>query len=429
MLLTSLIVLFFAALVTAGFAQPVSFPDFNLESAIREELNEPSGILTVQILDRLWFLDAVRKDITSIEGLEKATNLVELHLDFNSIGSVFFPTTLKDLQVGTLRGNGLTNLTVGALPALINLDLSENELSNSQFMASMPKLISVSMSANGLRSFDLPVPLAHLTQIDLSFNHVMQFSFLSNAPELLTLNLDGNGITNMPPTFAPPKISSLSLIGNRISDLSFLGQLPTLKELDLASNFSRQFVFPQGLKNLRWMNLGENRLTLVTFSPDMTNLSALYMDDNQLTVLPDLTPLSSLSILDVGINKLTEVIIPRALTNLTKLTLDFNPLQRLILPELLATNALTNAVITALNAGAAVYAYPLAPRFSAVSIDSGNDLSFVLTGPPGAYEISQSNDLVNWKASSALMNMFGSVTNRFSGVVSSSPSFYRVRLR
>ncbi len=74
------VITFSVALVTTGLAQPpdetpVTFPDANLEAAIREAIDKPEGLIFTSDLDELTSLKT--KGITDLTGLEYCSNLTE----------------------------------------------------------------------------------------------------------------------------------------------------------------------------------------------------------------------------------------------------------------------------------------------------------------------------------------------------------------
>ena len=78
------------ALILSGFivsthAQEVSIPDPGLNAAMRETLQKPAGPLTEQDLLSLTVLNASRRNVSSIAGLEAARNLVSLDLQINRL--------------------------------------------------------------------------------------------------------------------------------------------------------------------------------------------------------------------------------------------------------------------------------------------------------------------------------------------------------
>src|SRR5262245_59554900 len=83
--------------VASTQAQTVSIPDPGLNAAIRDALQKPSGPLTEQDMLSLTNLNASRRNISSIAGLETARNLISLELQINRLTSFALPNTLTNL--------------------------------------------------------------------------------------------------------------------------------------------------------------------------------------------------------------------------------------------------------------------------------------------------------------------------------------------
>jgi hypothetical protein len=69
-------------------AEELSIPDPALNAAIHEALQLPNGPLTPQDMLGLTNLGAVFRNVTNLQGLEAAQNLVSLDLQDNRITSV-----------------------------------------------------------------------------------------------------------------------------------------------------------------------------------------------------------------------------------------------------------------------------------------------------------------------------------------------------
>ena len=132
--------------ITPAFAQEVSIPDPGLKAAIREALQKPIGALTEQDLLGLIFLDASSRNISSVEGLEVARNLVSLDLFQNQLTNFTLP-------------NGFGNLVL--------LDLGFNSLSQCSIPDGLTNLDTLFLEGNLLTSFILPAGLNALTTLDL----------------------------------------------------------------------------------------------------------------------------------------------------------------------------------------------------------------------------------------------------------------------
>src|ERR1044071_7422375 len=94
------------------FAQEVSIPDPGLNAAIRAALQKPFGPLTEQDLLTLTSLDASRRNVKTIVGLEAARNLVSLDLQINRLTNFGFPSELMKLTTLDLSVNPLTNFAI-----------------------------------------------------------------------------------------------------------------------------------------------------------------------------------------------------------------------------------------------------------------------------------------------------------------------------
>ena len=160
-----------------------------LEAALRKAPGEPIGDVEMASLTRL---DAARRGIVDLTGLESAHSLTELNLWGNRI-----------VDLSPLHG----------LTTLKRLDLGAN------------------------RVIDL-WPLAeldNLTWLNLGGNRIADISALAGLASLEHLSLHGNRISNLP-NIDLPKLKELSLWGNRIRDITALADLTTLVRLDLAGN-------------------------------------------------------------------------------------------------------------------------------------------------------------------------------------------------
>src|SRR5258708_36041705 len=96
-----------ASLAVSTTAQDVSIPDPGLEAAIRAALQKPFGPLTEQDMLSLTNLDASRRNVRSINGLDAARNLVSLNLQINRLTNFSLPSQLTNLTTLDVRINPL----------------------------------------------------------------------------------------------------------------------------------------------------------------------------------------------------------------------------------------------------------------------------------------------------------------------------------
>ncbi|HXT39303.1 MAG TPA: SUMF1/EgtB/PvdO family nonheme iron enzyme [Candidatus Angelobacter sp.] len=384
-------------------AQEVSVPDPNLDAAIREVLGKPAGPLTQQDMLGLTNFGAVFRNITNVQGLEAARNLVSLDLQDNRITNV----------------NILTNLT-----RLVLLDLGENRFPEFTLPPGLTNLAKLRLESGVLTNLSLPAGLTQLTNLSVGFNQLTS----------LTLPAD---MTNL---------ILLSAFQNQLTKLTLPSKLTDLNWLDLSDNQLRSLNLPAGLTNLSFIALDGNQLTSFTVPVDMTNLSALRINDNQLTnltlsaglnhlsllvasgnQLPSLTlspGLTSLAFLELNGNQLTNLTLPPDMQQLTGLFIADNPLTTFVLSESLAATGMASVVDAFQNQGIPVFTYPLAVQLVRPLMLVGS-FKFGITGPPGDYMILGSTNLATWSAVGVATNPLGSVNFHDVTTNASPQKFYR----
>jgi hypothetical protein len=157
--------------LSSALAQDVSIPDPGLNAAIRDALQITNGPLTVQELLGLTNLDASSRDISSVAGLEAASNLTSLFLEKNQLTNFLLLSNLIHLVQLDLSENHLTNLDLSAgLNRLSTLRLSGNEFTSFTLPPGLTNLNQLSLTDNQLTNLTLPGDLGHLTELDLAAN-------------------------------------------------------------------------------------------------------------------------------------------------------------------------------------------------------------------------------------------------------------------
>lgn len=89
----------------------VTFPDPNLEAAIRQAIGKPVGDIYESDLSTLTTLSAASRGIVDLTGLEHCTSLTYLYLASNQIGDISPLSGLTSLINLTLYGNQMSDIT------------------------------------------------------------------------------------------------------------------------------------------------------------------------------------------------------------------------------------------------------------------------------------------------------------------------------
>ncbi len=154
----------------------VTIPDANLRAAIEAALGKTNGAtITAADMETLTTLSARNAGISDLTGLEFATNLTELQLDYNR----------RISDVSSLAG--LTNLT--------ELYLRFNTITDVSSLEALTKLTHLALAANEITDVSSLGGLTNLTTLRLTFNAIMDVSSLERLTNLQYLDLRGNPLS------------------------------------------------------------------------------------------------------------------------------------------------------------------------------------------------------------------------------------------
>ena len=157
----------------------------------KEVFGTTAFTITRADMGSLTELRAGGKGITSLKGLEHATNLTELHLNVNSIQDVTPLAGLNKLEILYLELNQITDVS-----SLVTL----NKLTSFRIGANKRVVDGVEqrMGSDGLKAAVAGMP--NLTDLKANALGLTDISFLEDLPKLGYLNLNGNrGIISLKP--------------------------------------------------------------------------------------------------------------------------------------------------------------------------------------------------------------------------------------
>ncbi len=178
----------------------VSFPDQNLEAAIREAVGKPTGDIYEADVENLTSLCAAARGIVSLTGLEHATSLTRLYLDSNNISDISPLANLSSLTDLYLGWNELSDISqLGNLTSLTSLRLDSNQISDTSPLANLSGLTDLYLGANRIGNISRLANLTTLTLLRLDSNQISDISPLANLSSLTELDLGWNEIGDMSP--------------------------------------------------------------------------------------------------------------------------------------------------------------------------------------------------------------------------------------
>ena len=204
--------------VKANDVNPIiTFKDVNLEEAVRDSINKPSGDLFKSDVQDIISLNAYNREIVDINGIENLINLNELDLRENMI-----------TDISSLKG----------LIKLIDLKLGDNEISDISSLKGLIKLENLELISTKVINIDALKGLTNLTNLRLwSDNSVtIDISPLKGLTNLKDLELFEIKVSDISPLAGLTNLTYLDLDDNEISDINPLKKLTNLRYLSLREN-------------------------------------------------------------------------------------------------------------------------------------------------------------------------------------------------
>ncbi len=146
----------------------ISFPDPNLEEAVREAIDKPAGSIVQSDLAELTTLDDVGL-VEDLSGLEHCTNLRILYIVVSEIEDLSPLAGLTSLTRLTLEDCKITDISaLSGLYQLEYLNLDDNQISDVSPLASLPSLKYLTIDNNEITDV---TPLSNLHNIENLYLH------------------------------------------------------------------------------------------------------------------------------------------------------------------------------------------------------------------------------------------------------------------
>jgi internalin A len=224
----------------------VQIPDANLNTAVLNILvaNQilPDGSVTITPTDMatLTSITAVAAGITNMEGLEFATGLTNLDLQWNGVTDLTPIANLTGLTSLNLETNQITNLSLlSNLTQLTELDLDNNQIINVTPLQNLPNLVYLGLDDNQINDFsplaDAETPLTALVDLELSGNQITIIPDISSFTSLTSLYLEYNQISDLGPLVTDANndyfLAYLYITGNpSLSETALESEIPNLED-------------------------------------------------------------------------------------------------------------------------------------------------------------------------------------------------------
>lgn len=269
----------------------------------------------------------------ALKDIAKLTELTSLKLSDNKISELDFLSSLKKLSSLDLSNNKISDISpLKKLSSIRTLHLDGNEIKD---FSPLYGLDSLSMLTIG----DMDIKQSQLKKLKEELPDCIIYSddakedvieiklggktFDNNVTEL---DLSGCDVHDISLLSVCTKLKKLDLSDNSISDIFALVDIPELAELDLSNNRISDISPLMSVSKLTYLNLAGNRIKSVAALQDLTSLTELNLSSNELggiAAVGRLTNLKTLWMDDTGLKdaSLEELY---GLKNLKKLSIKDN---------------------------------------------------------------------------------------------------------
>ena len=264
---------------TVPAATIVTFPDKNLEAAIRDALGKPPGEeIRAGELAELTELDATERHIADLTGIEHLSNLTVLGLSSNQISDISPLASLSNLSTLDLFNNRISDISpLASLSNLTVLGLGENQITDISPLVENRGLGEGDGVWLGNNNLDLSEGSEDLENIRALENRgvVVYHEPIMNPP--------GS-------TFRDPRLEAAirGALGKPPGGEITAGELAQLKELVATRQHIADLTGIEHLSNLSTLRLSRNRISDISPLSSLSNLNLLNLTVNQIS---DISPL------------------------------------------------------------------------------------------------------------------------------------------
>lgn len=218
------------------------FEDKNLINSIKTEMKWTLG-LTVNTITNKNILKLKKFKVngdylTSLKGLEYATNLENIELITTTIKNINPIYNLKNLKSLKIKGYEINNKDldeIAKLPNLQELRIFTNNIDNYKPIERMINLNVLSLGGKKIKDITPLKNMKNLKELYLNEQEIEDITIIGTLPNLEKIQLNDNKIKDITPLKNLKKLEEVWLNNNEIIDATPLKEIPSLKYTYLMS--------------------------------------------------------------------------------------------------------------------------------------------------------------------------------------------------
>ena len=278
----------------------VDIPNANLRAAVETALKMVSGASILSSdMETLTRLEARNANISDLTGLEHATNLTYLNLEYakvegrrinsNSVSNLLPLAGLTKLTRLHLWGNSISDISpLTELTNLTLLDISDNRISDISPVAGLINLTLLDIDGNPLSDISPVAGLTNLTFLDIWGTPISDISPVTGLTNLTLLGLGWNNISDLSPLIANTGLGDgdrVVVIHNPLSYLSIHTHIPALQSRGVTVEFDADGTRPPDVNSDGNINVLDLILIASEFGNTGEDIAADVSGDGIVNVL------------------------------------------------------------------------------------------------------------------------------------------------
>ena len=301
----------YAGYTIGNVVEPVTISDPTLDSYVRGLLGKTAGDDVMS--DELWSMTELEvpdgvtdlSDLALFTGLQSLTIQDQPALDFSVLSNL---TALQHLDLSGCTLSSAALDTIGALPDLTYLDISNCAISSINSLVGLTKLTYLNLADNSISDITALSSMTGLTELYLTNNPINTITYLNNCLSLQTLGIENCGVSKLSALAGNTALTTLFASSNTISDISLLSGCTALSVLDVSSNQVSDISVLPSLPELTKFLADKNKITAIPkFDAKTSKLQTISVNTNQISDLSGLAGLAQLNFVKADYNKITDL--------------------------------------------------------------------------------------------------------------------------
>ncbi len=254
-------------------------------------------------LSKLTLQQAAYEDLSALSYL---TDLQELHISSSVLasGDLKIIGKLPALEKLTLSNCSLSSIAgLEKATDLTYLDLSNNAIRDIAGLGVMTKLTELNLSSNAVVSLEPIAGLTSLTKLDVSSNSLVSMAPLKDLTALTHLNVSSNGLMKLEGMEKMTALLEFSAAHNNFVEIAGLSACKNLQVLDVSHNFLLSIQVVSGMTKLQQLNFAYNEVSQLPTFRTTCPMTVINGAHNDLTSLEALRNLKKLEYVYMDYNK------------------------------------------------------------------------------------------------------------------------------